>query len=132
MRQYRGIRKDNGEWVYGGFYEIQGISFIIDINNIVVNSENGYPPVCDVVEVDPATVGQKICTFNKKDFYEGDKVSDNKGRTGYIRYRTDPISMEYEIKALTGGAWYDHMGPLWSFDNIEIIGNIHSEVQNES
>ena len=137
MRQYRGKRKDNRKWVYGYPVEFEDMTIIFECGESTLICKSSCKPLSYIssdfwVEVDPATVGQKICTFNKKDFYEGDKVSDNKGRTGYIRYRTDPISMEYEIKALTGGAWYDHMGPLWSFDELEIIGNVHSEVQNES
>lgn len=57
-----------------------------------------------------------------QEIYEGDIVETG-DRIGYVRYRADACSMEFEIKALTGDAWYDYMGPKWSIDELEVIGN---------
>lgn len=65
MREYRGKRIDNGEWVYGSFTHCQ--------------DGNGNPTIIPLranyhVPVDPDTVGQSFEYFGKK-FFANDIVS---------------------------------------------------------
>ena len=59
--KFRGKRKDNGEWIYGGHTEVRGKYFIVD--------ENGY-----AYEVLPETVGQLVGVNDKngEEYYHGD------------------------------------------------------------
>lgn len=125
MRPYRGKRKDNNKWVYGGFYEIQGIAFIIDINNVIIEAKDGYPPVCDVVEVDPATVSQSCGKYdvNNKEVFAGDI---SKGH-GVLVYEEDGI------EGTTGFYWKNKEG-IHHYEYlttpVKIISNIHLEQEN--
>lgn len=132
----RGKRVDNGEWVYGGFY--QGIMsetnnpFSIDnarIKNIIITEGTYY-------HVDPKTVGQCTGLLVAKSYrgtkpdnlliYEGDILKDKGGE-------------EYKVEWGDEGAFYiiceDYLDTIYfteleDFSYFEIIGNVH-EVTNE-
>ena len=48
----------------------------------------------------------------------GDRVRDKKGNIGDVIYHVCMCTMGFEI---SGEGFYDEMGPLWSFDELEII-----------
>ena len=124
MRPYRGKRKDNGKWTYGYFFQIWGNTYIL------WGTTNGLP---DMIEVDPATVGQFIGHKDKNgvEIYKGDKfkivgycvrgpVVFEKGCFGY-RDLTDTFTP----LAIKNGNYTGKMS------DIEVIGNIHDEEASE-
>ena len=58
--KFRGYSPDEKRWVYGGLIldPKTDLAFIEDYYRVLQNAENGYPPIYDVIEVDPKTVGQ--------------------------------------------------------------------------
>jgi len=69
---FRGKRVDNGDWIYGGYYEWSDTPYIIQ-RDIWDKADLAH-----MVEVDPQTVGQFVYTsHNKKDVYVGDIVHDD-------------------------------------------------------
>lgn len=76
---YRGKRADNGEWVYGYYYESKISGCFILVPKIKVRKKDGVVigDSFDVFEVIPETVGQftGLCDKNGKKIFEGDIIS---------------------------------------------------------
>ena len=102
--KYRGQRKDNGEWVYGNYCNLAGLSYISE-----------YPVGTGVLEqkkciggwviVIPETVGESIRRKDKNGImiYEGDKWRLS-GKTFIVKY-----------------------GESRPYESGDVIGNIHEE-----
>jgi len=101
--KFRGIRKDNDEWVYGYFFKTADDRYWITINN----KDKTYGDI----EVIPESVGMyiELKDKNNKEIYEGDIIKysheDNTFSRSFIRYKfgmweTIPIyeSSEYILK----------------------------------
>lgn len=136
--KFRGQRVDNKEWVYG-YYCLNP-----HFNRAEIFSfDNGRGYVYDVI---PETVGQYtgLKDKNGNEIYEGDIVKcwDNsaeyaswgfdKVHIGVIEYTPDCYSLKIPGKQTVDTPAYKHWdNPVylehWSnAENIEIIGNIHS------
>lgn len=110
---FRGIRNDNGKWIYG---DLMTPTDIMDVWEISENTGMG-----DRYEVDPETVGQWTGLndrFGNK-IFEGDIVHYDVEETAEIAW--DKETARFVLNG--DGVCYD-------FDNfygrdLEVIGNIH-------
>lgn len=77
----------------------------------------------------PETIGQYIgCNDIKGNkIFEGDILRDEEGNTGFVVFK----DASFEIEQITGiqlnwcNSFYDPYGRLFTWDDLEIIGNIH-------
>lgn len=127
MREYefRGKRKDNGEWVYG-FVVVTKMSGVYILGTYMnsTHSKRGGVSVGDKLwqhEVDPATVGQYIGRKDKnnKKVWEGDVVRcrdsyDFLTFQGKVSFDNASFYIETDI----GGHY------RWMDYEVEVIGNI--------
>lgn len=130
VRQYRGKRKDNGEWVKGYLVEFKDMSIIFESGDFLLICDDSdksysYIPSDFWVQVDPATVSQGSGKFdiNNKEVFAGDK---SKGH-GVCVFTTDGI------EGTTGFYWKNKEG-IHHYEYlttpVEIIGNIYTEQDN--
>lgn len=112
---FRGKRKDNGEWVYGGIEQSKLVAFIYEMEL----------PYCNQVPVIPETVGQYsgMTDKNGAKIFEGDICefrSFNCRRVGVVLFSEE----KYRFELLQSG------DADWSLEihevfDLEVIGNIH-------
>ena len=140
QRQYRGIRKDNGEWVYGWpLPRTGGREHVVIATQEQLNDDRlsvwEQDEDLQIVNVDtecheviPSTVGQATGkeAIDGKDIYEGDRIgftlvdlSTKKEQIGVVYYSEKRASFCVKNKA-----W----DCVLSFVTInEVIGHIHED-----
>lgn len=121
---FKAKRKDNGEWCFGQLvFDKNKIPFIVE----EVEREN-QDEVTDLYatewyEVIPSTVGQytELTDKNGKKIFENDIVKARyEENNGYIKWNSNNAS--FQIKGIPSHT-------LKRADELEVIGNIHDEVQ---
>lgn len=129
MREYlfRGKRKDNGQWVFGGILPDADSVEIVAVESFpgCFNPCSGYgePPSSEFCEysVDPNTIGEYCgrCDVSGKKIFTGDIVKIDSALIGEVGF--DPRQLEYTITA------WGKLIPFGPFihSNITVIGNIY-------
>lgn len=128
---FRGMRKDNGEWVEGFLFQTKEHTYIAYAEQF--DDDLFLSPKNIFIEVIPETVGQFIgLTANGKKIFEGDigkyKQVDGakrKGKSiicrGSVVYNAKIASYAVESKDEAGCKYFDY----FSIKDFEVIGNIH-------
>jgi len=118
--EFRGKRKDNGEWVYGHYHtnEKRDMHFIL-IPYICSFHPNKPEIGCVGYEIIPETVGQ----------YTGFKNNGVKVFEGDIQRRLNPMKSKEEYAknpySYYTVKWKRYGFDMATLDNTEVIGNIH-------
>lgn len=115
----RGKRLDNGEWVFGHYYEVVGKSYIFEPH---FTSENL------TYEVDPSTICQ--CTGledkNGKLIWENDICDRKEKYLEIVKYNEGDWTLDYSYsKSKKNGYCYCNLG-FYVLERkcVEVIGNV--------
>ena len=132
MRDYRGIRGDNGEWVYGWYSHRKHLAIAIDgeISFSVITDRK----TLEWHSVIPSTIGQAIGKQDRNgiEIYSGDvAVYDHDGlnKKGIIKFNQKYLYWEFEYKTKdvngkTRTETYDFIET--QADEYQVIGTIHT------
>lgn len=117
QREYRGKRKDTGEWVYGYLFKIWEQTYIL------WGTTNGIP---DMIEVISETVGQYTGLkdgkhADGKEMCQGDICKDDKGDIVTIEWNNENFC--FSCKIIKGGTLTKGLRfPLWQYNDCKLNG----------
>lgn len=122
---FRGMRKDNGEWVEGFLFQTKEHTYIAYAEQF--DDDLFLSPKNIFIEVIPETVGQFIgLTANGKKIFEGDIVAGavywlGRQKNGIVAFRDGSFGLIWHRGEV------EQFNPFTSMCNIEyeVIGNIH-------
>ena len=131
--EFRGKRKDNGEWVYGYYEQFRGIDYIRDsegfIHEVTRESVGQFTGLYDSTKWEELTekeqkawlaTGKTKEEWKGKEIYEGDIVNFQGTERDKATAKVEFYEGRY-IFRLTETIYKDIMG--WK--NTTVIGNIH-------
>ena len=135
---FRGKRIDNGEWVFGNYYEsgISGVYILTNKTRKTINAKTREITLRDEPipnEVDPSTVCEYtgLTDKNGTTIFEGDIARGKYGSTVYqneVIFAGDGFALRHSYDQ------YGYCASLEEHEGLEVIGNIfdHPELLEEN
>lgn len=130
---FRGKRKDNGEWVYGGYARLSNhacFSHNLKYTHFIMKDESidiGIGALVDY-EVIPETVGQftGLTDKNGTKIFEGDICRNTKtGEVVSVKWHGTFAGFVWSRRRNDNGNLFDFGELFRAHDKYEVIGNIH-------